>query len=320
MVAGDHDRPDPGGGGLGDRRPRLGARRVDDPDEAEVDELALDLLVAGRGERRRGAAGTRRRACATPAGRAGRPSRGSPPGGQSVSGRTSPADALGSAAAEQDVRRALRHDRDAAPLGVGLERAHELPLGAERHLADALEARASRLGKPFDLGLRDQERCLGRVALDRPLAVLLAEHGVVRQAAAQEHGAHLVEQDRVVERTPADAQLALGHGSRLPSPPPRPRASPPTRSSSRSSSASRSCPSRSRTPTPGSPPTTAASRSPACAPCAARRARGRRRGRPAAPPARPRPPARLRRAAPRRDRRRRRRRRWRGWRRPRPRR
>ena len=33
---------------LGDRRPRLRPRRVDDPDHPEVDELALDRLVLRR--------------------------------------------------------------------------------------------------------------------------------------------------------------------------------------------------------------------------------------------------------------------------------
>ena len=61
-----------------------------------------------------------------------------------------------------------------------------------------------------DLGLGDEERGLGRVALDRPLAAVLAQHGVVGQAAAAEHDAHLVEQHRVVERAAVDLQLALG--------------------------------------------------------------------------------------------------------------
>ena len=87
---------------------------------------------------------------------------------------------------------------------------HQLALGGERHLADALEPRRARLGQPLELRLGDEERRLGRIALDRPLAVVLAQHGVVGQAAAAEHDAHLVEQDRVVERPPVDAQLALG--------------------------------------------------------------------------------------------------------------
>ena len=48
VVAGDHQHAHAGGVRLGDRRPRLRARRVDDPDQPEVDELALDRLVLRR--------------------------------------------------------------------------------------------------------------------------------------------------------------------------------------------------------------------------------------------------------------------------------
>ena len=128
----------------------------------------------------------------------------------SVSGRLSPA-------ARSAVQRPRR--TSGAPLvttampprsASACESAHQLPLGAERHLADALEACLPRVGEPLDLGLRDEECGLGRVALDRPLAVLLAEHGVVREAPSQEHGADLVEQGGVVERSPVDPELALG--------------------------------------------------------------------------------------------------------------
>ena len=72
--------------------------------------------------------------------------------------------------------------------------------------------RASRAsGQARDLALGDEERGLGRVALDRPLAVvLLAQHGVVGEAAAAEHDAHLVAQRPVAERLAVDAQLAFG--------------------------------------------------------------------------------------------------------------
>ena len=91
-----------------------------------------------------------------------------------------------------------------------MHRAHQLPLGAEGDLPNALKARAARLGQPLDLRLRHEEGRLRRVALNRPFALLLAQHGVVRQAPAGEHRAHLGEQDRVLERPPVDAQLALG--------------------------------------------------------------------------------------------------------------
>ena len=45
VVAGDHDGADAGSMRLVDRHGRLRARRVDDADEAEVDEVALGGLV-----------------------------------------------------------------------------------------------------------------------------------------------------------------------------------------------------------------------------------------------------------------------------------
>ena len=166
----------------------LRPRRVDDPDHPEVDELALDRLVLRGLLVRPAAAGRRRRASAARGRRAARRS-------ARISLRRRvrqrphlAADPLLGAAGEQHVRCALGDDGEPELAScVGLERAHQLALGGERHLADALEPRAARLGQPLDLRLGDQERRLGGVALDRPLAALLAQHGVVRQAAGREH-------------------------------------------------------------------------------------------------------------------------------------
>ncbi len=48
MVPRDHDRAHARSTGLVDRRPRLGSRGIDDPHDAEVDELMLDRFVLGR--------------------------------------------------------------------------------------------------------------------------------------------------------------------------------------------------------------------------------------------------------------------------------
>ena len=144
VVAGDHQHAHAGGVRVGDRGARLRPRRVDHADQAEEDELALDRLVLPAAARPPAAAGRRRRACAAPGRRAGRPSRGSRRGAPRVSGRTSAADALVGAAGEQHVGRALGDDGDAAlALAVGVQRAHQLALGGERDLADPLEPRAA---------------------------------------------------------------------------------------------------------------------------------------------------------------------------------
>ncbi len=210
MVAGDHQHAHARGVRVGDRGPGLRPRRVDDPDQPEVDELALDRLVfRQRLVRRQRPVGDRQRSQSEVGEAVDRREDLVPPrlGKRSHA----PADALLGAAREQHVGRALGDDGDAElALVVGVHRAHQLPLGAERHLADALEPRAARSGQPFDLRLGHEERGLGGIALDRPLAAFLAQHGVVRQAAGCEHRAYLVEQHRVVERTAVRAQVALG--------------------------------------------------------------------------------------------------------------
>ena len=70
--------------------------------------------------------------------------------------------------------------------------------------------RTARLVQSLDLRLRDEEGGLGRIALDRPLAV--PPRGARRrsQGFPYEHGADLVEQDGILERATVDESLALG--------------------------------------------------------------------------------------------------------------
>ena len=135
-----------GGASLCDRRSRLDARRIDDPDQAEVDELVLDRLVLGRprtgGQRPVGDRERAQREVGEPV-----------DGGQDFApaGLRERAhfagDPFGGATCEQHVGRALRHDVDVAgALRVGFQSAHQLAFGSERHLADPLETRLSSLG------------------------------------------------------------------------------------------------------------------------------------------------------------------------------
>ena len=104
------------------------------------------------------------------------------------------ADALGRAAREQHIGRTLRHDRNAElPLEIRLDGAHQLSLRRERQLTHALESRCAGRVQPGDLRLGDQECRLRRIALDRPLPVLLPQNGVVREAPSHQQRAHLIE-------------------------------------------------------------------------------------------------------------------------------
>ena len=144
VVAGDHDDPHAGRVRLGDRRPRLRAGRVDDADHAEVDELALDRLVARAVARYRAAAGRR-----PPSVRSARSASRSTvasisPRRSSVSGRDLAGDPLVRAAGEQHVGRALGDDARSGPRRSTSASSvrHQLALRGERDLADPLEPRA----------------------------------------------------------------------------------------------------------------------------------------------------------------------------------
>src|SRR5215207_6796877 len=140
------------------------------PDDAGENEVALDLLArlavrrpgqrtVGHAERAEGVAGE-------PV------DRGQHLTAPLVDERPRPlAHPLVGAAGEQDVGSALDHDRDAVGAGgVDLHGAHQLALRRERHLGHPAEPAAPLVVQP-GLAPGDQERGLGRVALDGPLAV-----------------------------------------------------------------------------------------------------------------------------------------------------
>ena len=81
-----------------------------------------------------------------------------------------------------------------SPSRVGLDGAHQLALGRERHSPTRWKRALARLVQARDLAPRRPGTRPRRIALDRPFPVLLAQDGVVRQAAGRQHRADLVEQ------------------------------------------------------------------------------------------------------------------------------
>jgi len=113
--------------------------------------------------------------------------------------------------AKEHVGGALGHNVYAAlSFDVGLERAHELALRCEGHLADPLEAGPAGLGGA-QLGLRHQEGGLGGIALHGPFPAVLAQHGVVGEAPAGQNEPHLVGDGGVAiaRRASIDHNVAL---------------------------------------------------------------------------------------------------------------
>ena len=87
------------------------------------------------------------------------------------------------------------------PLGVTVNRAHQLALGGKRHFADALEAGVERLLLQPGLARGDDQRAFGRVALHRPAPVALLQHGIVG-AVGDGQRAHQFEPQRAIDRPP----------------------------------------------------------------------------------------------------------------------
>ena len=115
------------------------------------------------------------------------------------------------AAAEQHVGGALGDDGELAGAGrVRLQAGHDAPLGGERDLAHPLEPVGPAVaGAELDLG--HQEGGLGGVALDRPLVALLAQGGVVGQAASAQHQGGLAPAEAVLlQPLPGILHLPLG--------------------------------------------------------------------------------------------------------------
>ena len=85
------------------------------------------------------------------------------------------------AARKQHIRRTLGElEQVLLALGVAVHRAHQLALGRERDLRNALEACTQHFIAETRLARRDDQGAFGRIALHGPTAVLLLQHGVVR--------------------------------------------------------------------------------------------------------------------------------------------
>ena len=202
VVAGDHEDAHARPVRLGHGHGRLGARRVDDADDAGQYQIPLQvrqvrLAVAGGGLAHAGGLLIGEDPVADPQG-AQRPARhvrdalGEP--GPGLTGQLGGglAQAHLRAVLHEDIRGALGDD-DRAVLGVGEQHRHHLALGGEGDLADALEA-ALALAIGAELPLRDQEGALGRVADDAPHVLVGAELGVGGQRPAGEDHGDLVAQ------------------------------------------------------------------------------------------------------------------------------
>ena len=91
-----------------------------------------------------------------------------------------------------------------------MDGAHQLPLGGERHLADAPEAGVERVRLEPRLAGGDEQGALGRIALHPPASVLLLEGGVVRPVGGAQGAPHLLPQRAVREGFPPAEELSLG--------------------------------------------------------------------------------------------------------------
>ncbi len=203
MITRDHDRADAGALGQRDSVLRFVARRVDHSDQPEEDEIVLDALVnlvapervlrqRSEGDTERSQRFSRQVFIATRNLRA-------------AFGRERSrlfADKLLRAAHEQDIRRAFGQDEQAfLPLGVAVNRAHELALGGEGHFADADEPGGEAL-RPRARALRAAtiKRALGRVALHDPASVALLQRCIVGPVGRGERTQEL-EPERAVDRS-----------------------------------------------------------------------------------------------------------------------
>ena len=210
MVAGDHHRLDPGAGAGANRGLRLGARRVDHPDEAEQRHLPLRGLAA-----RAGAAGD-----GEDAKRIG----GELPG--DVEDRLAAAGvecllARGrepaGAGVEHDLWRALRAGDRAE--GAAVQGRHPLPLGSERDLPGPWAGGGELVGVDPRLRRRDEQRRLGRISPDLRGSVFGAKEPCVRgeRGGAQQLPQLLgrLHRDAVAEEFALGLVAAAGHPERL---------------------------------------------------------------------------------------------------------
>ena len=161
MVAGDHHRHDAGGEALGDGSARLGTRRIDEPDQPEQVQLAVDVLdrqVAVRAARRE-----REHA--------------QPLGGHRIRAKVPRPGVDADAQRQHGLWRPLyRHEHIPAAIVHG---GHPLAVGVERQLRDARQ----RLPQHFDVDAARvrviDQRDLGGVA--QPAAAGVARRIVVQR-------------------------------------------------------------------------------------------------------------------------------------------
>ena len=112
------------------------------------------------------------------------------------------------AALEQHVGGALAEEQHGAVL-VPVRRRHHLAFGAERHLPDPAEVRCA-LGGALELSRGDEERSLGGIALDLPLAIVLGQLSVVGERPGAEYELRLAVQVAVAHLLPVTGRAADG--------------------------------------------------------------------------------------------------------------
>ena len=185
MVSRDHLDGNPGAVAGGDGCDRLRSGRIDHALEAEQRETAVDIAVVERRARLRA------------------PRDGEHPhplGGHPLDLGVDRVSIDVVAAGEDHLRGSLEQDL------AGVQRRHELPLRLERSCVEAWVPLALELGIDACLPRGDDERPLGRVAVDAPGAVLERDGGVTAEDGAPEEllhvGPHLGDGAGVAEKLP----------------------------------------------------------------------------------------------------------------------
>ena len=140
MVAGDHHRRDARGLARRHRRLRLGARRIEQSDQTEQCEVALDLVrcLAFLGNSSHGAVPRRARAGLRPPWL-----RRSPTRGARFAGRSASLPHLGFAAIQHRFRRALGVSDDMRSVAFAMDRGRSFAIRIERKLQEARRCASS---------------------------------------------------------------------------------------------------------------------------------------------------------------------------------
>ena len=243
VIAGDHHDPHPGASGLGDGVGHLRARRVDDPDDADVDQVLFVALIESVGCARlvEPAVGHAQRAERLGGQFLDGGQRGCPPFGVQRHHLLTDLQRRCSAAAARRARPWPPPQRPRRPTSTRAD----IILRSEVNGTSAWRSNwRGAVDGALELVRGDQECRLGRVAVDLPLTVAERQLRVVGQRAAREHHARLADQRRVGQFLSAGQRAALGPVAHARSVPPRRTRCGSAGSSSRSSSACRSCPRR----------------------------------------------------------------------------